>query len=214
MESTGFEWGWDALVAIGTLTLAAATMLLAWSTQRAAKATALDVSTQWRPAIVPGVEAELIYTPDERLAMVRVRNAGRGPAFHVEAALSIENIYYPPSIVDLSDDELMNFAIFRVDEAMDLYFTHLAGPPTGDCKLLIDYDDVNGNAYSSRIEIREVTVYEPHEYRLRQMDRVELLVGKRSVPWGPPGPIERLRSRIERWRERGRWRAAEGPDPF
>jgi hypothetical protein len=44
MPADPWEWGWDALVAIGTLALAVVTVVLAWSTRRMARAAAQDVA--------------------------------------------------------------------------------------------------------------------------------------------------------------------------
>ncbi|MFC8263868.1 hypothetical protein ACFUNF_41295 [Streptomyces sp. NPDC057291] len=96
-----WEFGWDALVAIGTLVLAAFTWRLAARTRQLAKETAADQRAQWRPVLIPHHN-----TPEEldsgnpspavkfkRVAedlSVYVRNAGRGPALHVRAQLQGE----------------------------------------------------------------------------------------------------------------------------
>jgi hypothetical protein len=46
-------FGWEALVAIGTIFLALVTAGLAWSTRRLAAATASEVEAQRRPILVP-----------------------------------------------------------------------------------------------------------------------------------------------------------------
>lgn len=53
MHVDPWAFGWDALVAFGTLALAAVTFLLAWSTRRLAVETATEVQAQWRPILVP-----------------------------------------------------------------------------------------------------------------------------------------------------------------
>ncbi|MDQ1013567.1 hypothetical protein QFZ43_000116 [Streptomyces afghaniensis] len=96
-----WEFGWDALVAIGTLVLAAFTWRLAARTRQLAKETAADQRAQWRPVLIPHHN-----TPEERdrgnpspaVKFKRVaedlsayvRNAGRGPALHVRAQLQGE----------------------------------------------------------------------------------------------------------------------------
>jgi hypothetical protein len=82
-----FSWGWDSFVAIGTLALAAGTVWLAWSTRMMASASRKDERAQWRPALVPSVDAPVQYDDGTGEMSFEVRNAGRGPAFGINAQL-------------------------------------------------------------------------------------------------------------------------------
>ena len=83
-----WEFGWDALVALGTIGLALFTAGLAWSTRSLAAASAEDQRAQWRPLVIaaPDNEVGVSTDPDGRPVLsVAVRNVGRGPAFAVQA---------------------------------------------------------------------------------------------------------------------------------
>jgi hypothetical protein len=88
-----FYWGgWSALVAIGTLGLAAVTYTLVRATKLLAQRAEADVRAQWTPVIlardrVPEhVKSHRrgVYYNDLAL-VVHVENVGRGPAFGVQA---------------------------------------------------------------------------------------------------------------------------------
>lgn len=88
-----WTFGWEALVAIGTLSLAAATLLLAWLTRSVARASSADIAAQWRPLVVPGRNTEkFVYDAHVRKLAVPIRNDGRGPALFVRVLLDPENI--------------------------------------------------------------------------------------------------------------------------
>src|SRR5947207_1820977 len=50
-ETSAWAFGWEALVALGTIGLALATTVLAWSTRRVAQATQAEISASWRPVL-------------------------------------------------------------------------------------------------------------------------------------------------------------------
>jgi hypothetical protein len=90
IATSPWSFGWDALVAIGTLALAFMTAALALSTRRLARETAEEVQGQTRPLVVPaGGEADV----SERIGVagneyfemtVRLRNIGAGPALNFD----------------------------------------------------------------------------------------------------------------------------------
>src|SRR4051794_21404129 len=87
-DAWGF--GWEALVALGTLGLAVATGGLAWLTKRLASAARDDERAQWRPVLVPdryrnsrGMPLQIGQGAAE--VVIRMRNAGRGPALHIRS---------------------------------------------------------------------------------------------------------------------------------
>ncbi|MDP9227405.1 MAG: hypothetical protein M3P18_26875 [Actinomycetota bacterium] len=81
-----WAFGWDALVAIGTLALAGVTYVLARATRRLARETAEEVRGQTRPVVVP-VHDTVDVSPKRNDSVgsyfevtVRLRNIGAGPA--------------------------------------------------------------------------------------------------------------------------------------
>jgi hypothetical protein len=85
MEASAWAFGWEALVAIGTFSLATVTYLLARATQRLAATTALEVQSQYRPIVIP---VETAFTVDvdadaNRLGL-GLRNIGAGPALDLK----------------------------------------------------------------------------------------------------------------------------------
>jgi hypothetical protein len=89
-----WAFGWDALVAIGTLSLAAVTFALVVATRRLATQGDAEIRAQWRPVLLvrDRVEVEGVFgndgvsLHDSRLT-VWVENVGRGPAFGVDAQI-------------------------------------------------------------------------------------------------------------------------------
>ena len=53
-------FGWDALVAIGTLVLAGATATLAWKTKNLADESSKEIAAGIRPVLAPS-NADLLY---------------------------------------------------------------------------------------------------------------------------------------------------------
>lgn len=84
---SAFTWGWDSLVAIGTLALAAGTAWLAWQTRAMARASRDDERAQWRPALAPSQTGDVEYDDTSGQMAFEVRNVGRGPAFGIGAQL-------------------------------------------------------------------------------------------------------------------------------
>lgn len=85
--AASWEFGWDALVAIGTIGLAVFTAGLAFSTRLLASASRAEQRAQWRPMIIVGEDTSADYVPDEGIFLVSIRNVGRGPALGVHAQL-------------------------------------------------------------------------------------------------------------------------------
>ncbi|MFG2811470.1 COG1361 family protein [Streptomyces massasporeus] len=151
-----WEFGWDALVAIGTLVLAAFTWRLAARTRQLAKETAADQRAQWRPVLIPHHN-----TPEEldsgnplpavkfkRVAehlSVYVRNAGRGPALHVRAQLQGE--------LTLANPWDWSIGALAPGDVQELYFLPVPGAQSA-LQVLLDYRDLAGRSYSTSITIR------------------------------------------------------------
>jgi hypothetical protein len=174
-----FEWGWDALVAIGTIALALGTFVLALSTRRAAKASAEDVRSQWRPVIVPGSSVDVEFDEDFEVMIIVVRNVGRGAAYYIDAALGVDGIYIPASESIPGRQGIENFAVFPADTEMRLYLEfHDERPKAGE--VLIDYTDLNGRPYSTRIELDDINTKS-----VLRMSKVTLSDNRERIPWKP-----------------------------
>jgi len=208
MDGADFNWGWDAVIAIGTLALAAGTFLLALSTWRSARASAEDVRSQWRPAIAPGREADVKF--EEDAIWIRVRNVGRGAAYYVDAALGIGDYYVPADEFGSGRKGIGNLAVLSPGEELGLSFGISDGRPAS-AEVLIDYADLNGRPYSTRIEIDQSIG--PSALR---MSKVELSDNRERIPWKPwtwEPPTWRawLRSKLGRLK---RGKEASGSDDY
>ena len=83
---TGWQWqGWEALVAIGTLSLAMYTYRLASETKLLAQQTSRDVEAQWVPILVQATTRQFASLGEDGVWAIEIRNAGKGPAMQVIA---------------------------------------------------------------------------------------------------------------------------------
>jgi hypothetical protein len=201
VETAGFEWGWDALVAVGTIALATGTFLLALSTRRAARASAEDVRAQWRPVIVPR-KADVEFEDDFGLMVISVQNVGRGAAYCIDGALGIDGRYWPAHDSASGRHGVENLAVLPPETNLDLYFDCPEVPPS-EGKILIDYTDLNDRPYSTLIELNEINMAS-----VLRVAKVELSDNRERIPWKPwtwePSTRrEWLRSKIRK-RERAR----------
>jgi hypothetical protein len=204
VESAAFEWGWDALVAIGTLALAVATVLLAWSTRRMAKATAQDVAAQWRPALTPGHDVEVRHDERTKHAMATLRNVGAGAAYYLDIGLDLGGTIIPAAPWEPDGAQPSNFAVLPAGESIDLHFMGVDERPE-KCELIADYEDVAGASYSTRIAISTLIAWYPEarDDEALRMTRVTLSTGGGIVPWSqPPSLWSRSRTRYDLWRRR------------
>jgi hypothetical protein len=87
-----FAWafGWEALVAIGTLALAVFTAWLALSTRSLARETSRELRATWRPVLVVDNVTSAVWLRffdghDTGTLRFTLRNDGRGPALGLEA---------------------------------------------------------------------------------------------------------------------------------
>jgi hypothetical protein len=88
-EPSSWAFGWEALVAVGTIGLAFFTAWLAWTTRKLARTTGEDVRAGSRPVVIDVAGGyPTARTPEgANFGEVRllVRNGGRGPALNVYA---------------------------------------------------------------------------------------------------------------------------------
>src|SRR6266511_786370 len=139
-----WAFGWDGLVAIGTLSLAGMTGWLAWTTRRVARADLVNLRAQWRPILVP--DGEPNFAPDternEWTGRLAVQNTGRGPALYVRATLDPVN----------NSPDHWSLGSVAPGQSQPLTFSHLPRRE-GVYQLLLDYRDLGGYLYSSAIVI-------------------------------------------------------------
>jgi hypothetical protein len=94
MIASAWSFGWEALVAIGTLSLAAVTLALVLATRSLARQASAAIRAEWRPVLlvrgrvpaeVRGHQRGIAY--NEGTLSIFVENVGRGPALDVQAEL-------------------------------------------------------------------------------------------------------------------------------
>jgi hypothetical protein len=158
-EAAPWDWGWDALVALGTIGLAVFTALLAVATFQTAQTAARDVRAAWRPVIVPGEDVEVVWIPDTHVLQLALRNVGPGAAYELEAALDPgDGSLTPASRFPPGSVNPINFAAVTSGTTLEIFFDHIeAEPSTG--KLTLGYSDLNGRQYGTNIQIRSVVAY-------------------------------------------------------
>ncbi|WP_330476773.1 hypothetical protein OG301_00185 [Streptomyces platensis] len=147
-----WEFGWDSLVALGTLLLAVFTWRLAARTRQLAKETAADQRAQWRPPVLLSAERGVVdqwgrppstvrYDPGEGTLMTFIWNCGRGPALYVRAQL--ERAGHEGA----SSPRNWSLGALAEGDADELVFEDV---PFGErAQLLIDYRDMAGRSYST-----------------------------------------------------------------
>jgi hypothetical protein len=139
---------WEALVALGTLGLGAATFWLGWHTRNLARSSAAELQAQWRPIVLPATSSPEQLTPD-RIGLgdggrlqVAIRNAGRGPALFVRTELD------PGAGATAEHGAIAAMAVG------DLRFLTFQGVQRDQhVQLLVDYRDLAGRPYSTSITL-------------------------------------------------------------
>lgn len=155
----GWDLGWEALVAIGTLLLSIATGYLAWKTRALARETALEVAAQNRPVLVPGNTVDgtpqpLLFSAGAQQLEVDIRNAGRGPALDIDAVMEPANLRpqtWHKAALSPNSHARLNFAGVTVPE----YAMTLA----------LQYRDLANQRFESRIMIERVASPRGDVYR-------------------------------------------------
>src|SRR5262249_8498256 len=147
--ASSWALGWDALVAIGTLTLAVFTWRLARATRRLAgetaqlaRETADEIAASFRPVIVPpteGVRTLLDEAPDGVTLRIDITNGGAGPATFIR------------STHDPSDTSPENWSLGSLAPGERATLTFRVGSHTGTSQVLLDYRDLVGRTYSTAI---------------------------------------------------------------
>lgn len=132
VDTSGWALGWEALVAIGTLGLAVATVVLAAQTRALARQTTKDVEAQFVPILLPGDRP----AQSSWQLCVEVRNAGHSAALHIRAWWKDDATAYGP--FDLGPDAGRN-----------LFFTLSTNPirPNSSRWLCLEYQNVPGTAW-------------------------------------------------------------------
>jgi hypothetical protein len=157
-----WEFGWESLVAIGTLSLAAVTGYLSWKTRTLAQATTNEVAAQSRPLLVPGrrgpapstfPDQPIHYDIDEGQFVITIRNDGSGPAFFVRAEM------------DPGGDTagLWNLGSLGPGAEASLNFSANDFPPHK--QVLLDYRDFAGRPFSSALVLQRIGSEQEGNYR-------------------------------------------------
>jgi len=164
-----WDFGWDALVAIGTFALAAVTGGLAFMTWRLARSATAEARSQARPALIPGLGGavpgaitvdRLLYSAARQQLIVNIRNAGRGPALFVRVALE-------PSGNSPSSGPL---AAMAPGDEVELVFDGEV-EPRDRWQVLLDYRDLAGRTYATAILIENTPTLRFYDVRTFE-DRV------------------------------------------
>ncbi|MFD5398613.1 hypothetical protein ACFWJW_30930 [Streptomyces sp. NPDC127097] len=155
VEANPWLFGWEALVAIGTIALAVYTALLAKRTRTLAEESTADQRAQWRPFLVPkhGVTVRALFERQVEIEPISlyghhlhlsIHNTGRGPALHVRAELQGESSAALPAF--------WSAAALSPGDVQELAFNEIAADESA-LQLLLDYRDLTGRSYSSAISI-------------------------------------------------------------
>ncbi len=186
METSTWAFGWDSLVAIATLLLAAGTAYLAWNTRSVAQKTrdlaaqaAADVRAQWRPVLVPSADEPPMIEREEGAPFIlraTIQNTGRGPALFVR-------ILHDPSN---NSPENWSLGSLSPGERVRLQFRGVAHMAMS--QLLIDYRDLARRDYATAI-----TLDHPEINRRGRYYDVRFGEGERFTPHGDAAPQPGLR---------------------
>lgn len=188
LETSAWAFGWEALVAIGTLLLATATVVLALVTRRVATATKDEVASQSRPVLLPCeidlLDAQGIRVTDEEIVL-RIRNGGKGPAFEIHCLLGPDEL--------IPDD--WSHGILEQDREAGLRFAHDGLNAREEYELLMRYRDLAGRDYSSLISIKLIARRTNDEFRQGYaFQHVRTSApDERKGPWNRLRPSRRLR---------------------
>lgn len=174
----GWDWGWDSLVAIGTLTLAFATGYLALKTKLLADQTADEVASQTRPVLVPAQRADgprvpLIFNTRNLELEVQIRNSGRGPALDVQATLDglAPQTWHKAAISPNTSERLTFESVPLLQEGeaaktLSLQYRDLAGREF-ESRILIDRISEDPDVhYSDQYRFADVSLTSPGEIAL------------------------------------------------
>lgn len=165
VAGSAWAFGWEALVAFGTISLAVVTYRLARATQRLAAETATELQAQFRPIVVPLPETMRLFKAplsemEEEMAQSRsasdfrekyerhvggkLRNLGRGPALEVAfTQLPYAALPWWASSVDV--------AVLPPDAEYDLDFNGLDSEESAGIR--IQYRDLAGQRFSTEFNV-------------------------------------------------------------
>jgi hypothetical protein len=145
--------GWDALVAIGTLSLAGVTFLLVWATVRLGKRALEETQAQWRPVIaihetrsirrsgsgsILAQHTDLGLSPRQDGMDVVIENLGRGPAIGI-------SLFTDPR--QKAHAHISLLAPGDIAAAV----VPTAGDESDPFALLISYSDISGGGCTTRV---------------------------------------------------------------
>jgi hypothetical protein len=175
-----WEFGWEALVAIGTIGLATVTGYLAWTTRGLARETAAEVAAQSRPVLIPG--ERLNYRLTSGVIEVPVRNVGGGPALFVRTEMDPGG----------GTADVWNLGAMAPGDEQILRFTTYDFEPHK--QVLIDYRDMSGRQFSSAIVLERLNDGRQGGANSYRFYDVRIFSGKRITGQGDALPQKGLRS--------------------
>jgi hypothetical protein len=165
-----WDFGWDALVAIGTISLALVTGYLALSTRQLARETAEEVASGSRPVLIPGRDLKFIL--ETSTLEVWVHNVGGGPALFIQARTDTGVSTITQSLAALANGEQ---TVLEFDDGQY--------PPVK--QVFIDYRDLAGRVYSSAIRLRRL---EDHPVAERSYEYADVQVYRDVAVVDGPNP--------------------------
>lgn len=159
-----WNWGWDSLVAIGTLALAAGTVGVMIFTARLASRTAQDIAGQHRPFVTTAPGSGAAFIPASAELVLSVFNTGPGPALDVQATVGpiAASPWNKGAIPSGHETGLLRFAGVPTPQPKDRVTVELA------------YRDIGGHRYLSSIVLRctNPTPVQPGQQPTLQIDDV------------------------------------------
>lgn len=145
MPAENWSFGWDALVAVGTVGLAAVTAWLAWTTREVARATRDELAASWRPLLVYSAlrTRQTGDDTDERQLELVVRNDGKGPALAIAAStgLTVPSGFRAATsgLIPVGGEDVLTLSV-----PLEVRTSYRIG---------VDYVDLAGRKYSSDIDV-------------------------------------------------------------
>jgi hypothetical protein len=148
LAESAWQFGWSALVAIGTLGLACVTAWLAWSTRSLARETAEDVRGANRPVVID-TEGVMAYKQDDSgyvVCFLSLQNAGPGAAINLVVDARVDGKELLNWLGGARVATLAPGAVTRPAVPV-LMLSHTDRPASQACEVTCRYEDLAGACY-------------------------------------------------------------------